>query len=245
MTDGAFNTEWADQVLVWWIEKGEEAVVRNEVYGWPGPKMDELWLREHQTRAVMARLLGRAQEPLLTPIGGSSTGILVQPGLDRVKRALGVLRTQEETRANMGSTAPRMAADALHPVIWDAASKLWNDGHHGQAVQRAATFLNAHVQDLVGRHDVSDAGLMLQAFSLNPPEPGRPRLRWPGDDDDLTVKAMRGGILNFAQGCFQAIRNPTTHSTDDLPRQEALEQLATLSTLARWIDGCEVVPADE
>jgi hypothetical protein len=40
-----------------------------------------------------------------------------------------------------------------------------------------------------------------------------------------------------------AIRNPATHSTDDLAEQEALEQLAVLSTLARWIDGCELVEA--
>jgi hypothetical protein len=33
-------------------------------------------------------------------------------------------------------------------------------------------------------------------------------------------------------------RNPATHSTDELPRQETLEPLATLSILARWIDRC-------
>ena len=38
-----------------------------------------------------------------------------------------------------------------------------------------------------------------------------------------------------------AIRNPATHSTSDASAQEALEQLAILSTLARWIDQCELV----
>jgi len=92
-----------------------------------------------------------------------------------------------------------------------------------------------------GRHDVSDVTLMAQAFSLSAPEPGKPRLRWPGDDDNLTVKAMRIGILNVAQGVYSAIRNPAIHGTGELPRQVAFEQLATLSTLARWIDGCELV----
>ncbi|GAA3771070.1 hypothetical protein GCM10022240_24080 [Microbacterium kribbense] len=157
--------------------------------------------------------------------------------------ALGKLRTDAETRAILGNDAPTMAADALHPLIWDAASKHWNVGHYSAAVQRAATTLNAEVQDRVGRHDVSDAGLMQQTFCLESPQAERPRLRWAGEDSDLTVKAMRQGILNMSQGVFSAIRNPATHSTDDMARQEALEQLATLSILARWIHRCELVTA--
>ena len=143
----------------------------------------------------------------------------------------------------IGSNAPTMKADALHPLVWDAASKRWDSGHYSDAVQRAATFLNAHVQDITGRTDVSDNDLMSQTFSLSAPQPDKPRLRWPGDDSNLTVKAMRVGILNMSQGVFSAIRNPATHSTEDMERQEALEQLATLSILARWIDRCELVRA--
>lgn len=82
---------------------------------------------------------------------------------------------------------------------------------------------------------------MAQVFSLNPAEVGKPRLRWPGDDVDLTVKAMRSGMLQFSQGCFMAIRNPATHGTNEATAQEALEQLAVLSTLARWVDHCELI----
>ncbi|WP_353953723.1 TIGR02391 family protein [Knoellia sp. S7-12] len=103
--------------------------------------------------------------------------------------------------------------------------------------------LNAHAHDLTGRRDVSDSGLMAQVFSLSPPEPGKPRLRWPGDDSDLNVKAMRTGLLQFSQGCFMAIRNPMTHSTDENVEQKALEQLAVLSMLARWIEEWELVEA--
>jgi hypothetical protein len=161
-----------------------------------------------------------------------------------IAKALGVLRHRAEILAYLDPVGPAMPADGLHPIVWSSASKLWEDGHYGLAVQRAATFLNAHVQDKTGRRDLSDSGLMGQAFSLSAPEVGKPRLRWPGNDTDQTVKSMRGGILSFAQGVYMAIRNPTTHGTDDLPRQVALEQLATLSTLARWIDGCEVVVVD-
>lgn len=47
----------------------------------------------------------------------------------------------------------------------------------------------------------------------------------------------------MAQGVFAVIRNPATQSTDELPQQEALEQLATLSILTRWNDCCELVAA--
>ena len=44
-------------------------------------------------------------------------------------------------------------------------------------------------------------------------------------------------------GCAQGIRNPQAHPSSDLTEQEALEQLAALSVLARWVDECEVVNA--
>lgn len=201
--------------------------------------------RELQTRRVIGVVLGLSKvDALVRPMPGGHNFVELQSGLDLARRALGKLATEAETaRYITGSSAPTMAADSLHPLIWETASKLWHDGHQASAVQRAATFLNAHVQDLTGRRDVSDSTLMAQVFSSNAPEVGKPRLRWPGDDTDLTVKAMRTGLSQFGQGCFMAIRNPATHSTEDLAAQEALEQLAILSTLARWIDGCELVEA--
>ncbi|WP_240431425.1 TIGR02391 family protein, partial [Mycobacterium kyogaense] len=105
----------------------------------------------------------------------------------------------------------------------------------------AATALSGVVKDRTGRYELGDGELVAQAFSPSPAQEGKPRLRWPGKDDDLTVKSMRVGMLNMAQGVFSAIRNVATHTTDELPKQEALEQLATLSILARWIDKCELV----
>lgn len=230
---------WAKEVLEWWRDSAQ--AILSPGYGFATKaKADLLRAREHQTRVVVQRVLGSEKLPTLMVATSNAKFVHLSAGIDLVLYALGVLATQDETRAHMGTAAPVMAADGLHPTVWDAAAKLWSDGHYGQAVQRAATFLNAHVQDLIGRHDVSDAGLMQQAFSLAAPEVGKPRLRWPGEDDNLTVKAMRSGILNFSQGCFMAIRNPATHGSDERARHVWLEQLATLSTLARWIDECDV-----
>ncbi len=236
------DDEWAIGVLEWWIDNAPRAVHAGYSFGSRGSDIDKLREREDQTRRVVARVLGAKSLPtLLRPL---SSHVEILSGVDTCKYALGKLRTQAETRAKLGSSAPAMSADALHPLVWDAASGRWGAGHYSDAVQRAATFLNANVQDLTGRRDVSDSELMREAFSLSDPAPAKPRLWWPGDSADLTVKSMRVGILNMAQGVFSAIRNPATHSTDDMERQEALEQLATLSILARWIDRCELVRAE-
>ncbi|MFI2365389.1 TIGR02391 family protein [Promicromonospora sp. NPDC019610] len=246
-TDGETDWQWARKVLVTWLNTARTASSMNSnALAPPGEHVDALWERQDQVAAILRRLNGNdADVTLLEPrVGSRHRFFSVERGTRTIQAAIGKIDTMDETTARLGTDAPRMPADAMHPVVWGAASRLWNDGHYGAAVQRAATFVNAEIQDKVGRHDVSDVALIRETFTTTrPPEVGKPRLRWPGKDDNLTVKAMREGIFSFAVGCFLAIRNPTTHGVDDLPRQEALEQLATLSTLARWIDGCELVTA--
>jgi len=247
--DGEIDWQWAREVLVKWLNTARLASsMNNHALAPLGERVDTLWERQDQVAAILRRLNGDdADVTLLEPRMSSSRGRLVsvERGTWTIQAAIGKIDTMAETAARLGTDAPRMPADAMHPVVWSAASRLWNDGHYSAAVQRAATFVNAEIQDKVGRHDVSDAALIRETFTTRPPEVGKPRLRWPGMDDNLTVKAMREGIFSFAVGCFLAIRNPTTHGVDDVARQVALEQLATLSTLARWIDGCELVTAPD
>ncbi len=66
-------------------------------------------------------------------------------------------------------------------------------------------------------------------------------LRWPGSDDDLSVRSMRDGLRQYAPGVQMAIRNLATHGAEELAVQPALERLAALSLLVRWVDQCEVV----
>jgi len=245
------DTEKVIELLEWWSKTADSARGtsysngRTTTYSFISAghmSFPVLRDKEDQVRRVLKHVLGLSSLP---EILGTRDGRFyeVVGGIELATYALGRLRNDAETRAMIGSNAPTMKADALHPLVWDAASKRWDSGHYSDAVQRAATFLNAHVQDITGRTDVSDNDLMSQTFSLSAPQPDKPRLRWPGDDSNLTVKAMRVGILNMSQGVFSAIRNPATHSTEDMERQEALEQLATLSILARWIDRCELVRA--
>lgn len=239
-------------VLEWWVTTASSARAANPsrydrvpFHTWAylnNRHVPELRAREDQTAHVIQRVLGLESLPVLIPtIDHEAVG--VQAGIDAAERALGVIRTRAETLTKLGSNAPTMSADALHPLVWDAASKRWDSEHYSDAVQRAATALSGHVKDQTGRYELNDSQVMLQAFSLDPAQPDRPRLRWPGQDDDLTVKSMREGILYMARGVFAAVRNPASHTIDEMPRQEALEQLATLSILARWVERCELVEA--
>ncbi|AYG03426.1 TIGR02391 family protein [Gryllotalpicola protaetiae] len=242
---------WVIERLQWWIKTARKARRTswssnrgNQVYGFmydSSPHYNELRAASAQTHAIICRVLGRNNIPDL--IRRADDAYWVDVGIEYAEHALAVMQTRAETQARLGTSAPTMKADALHPLIWDAASKRWESAHYSDAVQRAATALSGLVKDRTSRYELGDKDLMSQAFSLAAPQPGKPRLRWPGSDEDLTVIAMRQGILNLAQGAFSAIRNPATHTTDELPMQEALEQLATLSILTRWIDRCELQEA--
>lgn len=97
--------------------------------------------------------------------------------------------------------------------------------------------LNAETQNKRGGRDLSETALFQMAFSADEPTPTRPRRRSPSDDGRKTALSIRRGIMAFAEGCFAAIRNPTSHDVqDEVPEHEALEQLATFSVLARWVD---------
>ena len=143
--------------------------------------------------------------------------------------------------------SPRITASSLHHLIWQAAETQWTLGQRHEVVLAAAKAVNSQLQAKVSRRDVSDADLVRQAFSDKPPEPAKPRLRFNAIDDDQTRESVRGGALEFGAGCFRAIRNPVGHRPNDeieMTEQEALERLAALSLLARFIDEADVEIAE-
>ncbi len=75
-------------------------------------------------------------------------------------------------------------------------------------------------------------------FSKDAPKPGQPRLRLMVDDGSDTFRSLQRGAAAFTEGCYAGIRNPNSHEDGlpELPQHEALEQLAALSVLARWVD---------
>ncbi|MGW0019930.1 TIGR02391 family protein [Rhodococcus sp. NPDC003382] len=159
-------------------------------------------------------------------------------------RAREALVRAEEVRENLGENAPELSAAELHPWIWEGAKSLWQSGHYREAVGGAIRKLNAETQNKVGRRDVSETDLFKQVFSTDEPKPGKSRLRRMKDDGSDTYKSVQRGVMTFAEGVFAGIRNPLSHEVDqELSEQEALEYLAALSVLARWVDESDVEAA--
>jgi Protein of unknown function (Hypoth_ymh) len=162
----------------------------------------------------------------------------------RASRQLaGLLDSVEETERILGPVGPKLAATSLHPWIWNAAVSLWDDGHRREAVQAAASALFDH--HLPAKLGVptrpSSKDLIAQAFSTNPPTAGNPRLRlhdYPDPSPSWT--SQHEGAQFFGMGCAQLVRNLVTHGAQP-DEQTALEQLASLSLLARLIERAKTV----
>jgi hypothetical protein len=145
----------------------------------------------------------------------------------------------ESVRPARGGAPPMPNADQLHPSVWKAAAPQWAARHLHDAIMAASKAVNAMLQAKIGRSDIAEVALVQEAFSKNPPAPGRPRLRFPTIEDDKTRESQTQGSLSFGVGCFQAIRNPVGHLPDErytLTEQDALERLASMSLFARWIE---------
>lgn len=105
----------------------------------------------------------------------------------------------------------------------------------------AAKAVNAQTQAKLSRRDLSDGRLFGDAFTITPPVAGKPRLRLMPNDSSDTFKSRHEGAASFARGLYSAIRNPIAHEVDEeLDENEALEQLAAFSILARWVDAAAV-----
>lgn len=160
-------------------------------------------------------------------------------------RAIAALERDSELREKLGDTAPRLSAGEFHPWIWSGASSLWQSGHYREAVEVAIRKLNAETQNKIGRRDISGVDLFNQAFNDKDPQSGKPRLWRMKNDQSDTFKSMQRGARAFAEGIFAGIRNPFAHEAEgEICRQEALEYLAALSVLARWVDESEIVSSD-
>ncbi|MDB6426200.1 TIGR02391 family protein [Curtobacterium sp. 20TX0008] len=160
---------------------------------------------------------------------------------EAAQRAVVEIESRALLAEKLGDNAPNLNAGGLHPWVWESAKSLWQSGHFREAVRAAAVKINAETQNKLDRRDLSEAALIQFAFSNDAPSPGKARLRPTGDDGGRTALSLRRGIAAYAEGCFAAIRNPLSHDEGDLPEQEALELLAALSVLARWIDRSTVV----
>jgi hypothetical protein len=165
---------------------------------------------------------------------------------DWAARGIAALNREEELREKLGENAPSIDASKLHPWIWEGAKSLWQSGHYGEAVMAAARKLNAETQNKLGRRDLGETKLFQEAFSTNPPDGGKRRLRLALADGSAGFKDRQAGAMQLAGGLYTGLRNIGSHEvTDELPEHEALEQLAAFSVLARMVERASVETLSE
>ncbi|WP_087013989.1 TIGR02391 family protein [Leucobacter sp. 7(1)] len=151
--------------------------------------------------------------------------------------ARSLLLHQSEIDELLGEAAPDISAANLHPWIWIGAKSLWQSAHYREAVEGSIKKLNAEAQNKVGRRDLSETKLFQESFSPADAKTNKARLRRMRPEDSDTYRSVQRGAMAFAEGVFAGIRNPLSHEADqELSEQVALEYLAALSVLARWVD---------
>lgn len=194
----------------------------------------------HVIETILDRVLPRWR----TTCSADPTGRW-QQHWEATKRAIAQLQSEEELRENLGDNAPTLDAGRLHHWVWEGAKPMWESEQYSQAVVDALKKVNAEAQRKVSRRDATETDLFNQLFSLDDAKPGRPRLRLMDNDRSDTYGSVHRGARALAEGLFAGVRNPHSHEVADTPAEEqhALEQLAAVSVLARWVDGADVVKA--
>ena len=177
----------------------------------------------------------------------------VPPGFRRQReinlRLQGPIRAQGYGAVMAAALAERCDATVLrvvdmHPWVAEPAEPLFKDGHWFVAVTAAADNVRAQWKLILG----ADTNDLPSAFSPNDPKEGQPRMRFAYYDrerDEKTWNNAHEGVMHFARGCMMRIRNlhkyqPTGQS---ISPGLAMETLAALSRLARWITDAKVVRA--
>lgn len=157
-------------------------------------------------------------------------------------RLVALLKNYEDLEALARSSSPGVSVESLHRWVWSAASSFWSDGHYRAGVHAAAAQVELHLQTKLDRHDISGAALFRQAFSLDPPQVGRPRLRFSEfREGSERFKSIHEGSGSFCAGFIQAFRNTAAHDPlRPLSADIAIEQLTGLSLIARIIGSADV-----
>ena len=148
-------------------------------------------------------------------------------------KLIGIIDRRTKHNKILGPEGPALVAESLHPWIWDAAMKLWTDGHYKQAVDNAWNNLVKHTQNKTGSKSTGTK-LYSNLFTCGPND-NRPLGFCKISKETEDWKSAHQGAHHYGMGCALRIRNLTAHTTDELDEQKALEYLAALSVLARWV----------
>ena len=236
--------------LKWAVRQVEEAALAAE--RWLTTRITQREEKDDRRREFSQRL--GTSLPIMERLTPDRARIITrltdgQAIADNLRMAVEELRVLPEVERRLGPKGPQLAAAHLHPTVWGACLSLWDSRHYRQAAITAAQAVNAQLQNKLGRRDVSERDAAAQAFSLDEPKEGQPRLRFvsidKGSEPD-TWESRHSGARFLGMGLFAGVRNVLSHGD---PREEiepdtSLEYLAAFSVLARWIDDAQRIEAE-
>jgi RimJ/RimL family protein N-acetyltransferase len=140
---------------------------------------------------------------------GVDSGWGYSRAIDTCEEIIGHLLGEARRQAILGPQGPKLAAATMHRWVWDSASELWSNGHPREAVQAAATFLfDVQLPAKLAAPPGNPRELVNQAFSCEPPQPGKPRLRIPGFVEGTPAfNDVHDGAKLLGLACIAGIRN--------------------------------------
>jgi hypothetical protein len=159
--------------------------------------------------------------------------------VDACEEILGRLKLAEEEAQIFGVKGPQLSATMMHPWVWEEAAPRWDARFFRDAVQAAATrIFDVELPKKLQVQPTSNPADLFAAFAPDRKSGVVLRVTDIASNDASWASVHRGTML-IGQGCVAAIRNPRTHRLAIKEDQVALEELATLSLLARWIDDAD------
>lgn len=176
-----------------------------------------------------------------TYVLGASNAAEAVLQMKAAKTAIAMLEAQLTLFTSAPPLGPAINVAGLHPWVAGVAASLWEGGHHRQAVEDACRTIEVRLRAKLGIDGDTLTNLVTNAFTPNPAKSGETRLRFTQFKEGTTDWTnAHEGAMAFGRGCAMRIRNMYTHGQEP-SEQEALESLAALSLLARWVDDAQVV----
>ncbi|MDE0132973.1 MAG: hypothetical protein OXQ32_12015 [bacterium] len=156
--------------------------------------------------------------------------------------------------AERGDDSTFLRVVDLHPWVAEPAETLSLDNHWGEAVKAASDNVRTQWRSVLQLGSVTPEGKremnLWDSFSPSPASSGAPRLRFACFDRNRDRQEWSNahlGARSFAEGCMMRIRNLYKYhraAQGSNNSGTAIENLAALSRLARWITDAEVVRAE-
>lgn len=205
-------------------------VIRNEPLLWMGGRDEETgsWQRDISPTILKFAQVKNAEDYLTV-----QAMLLQQNAAAQSNFALSILeptaRKALDALGQAGTEPPVLRVDDLHPLIANACRELFAGGHFHHGVNAALAALRDLVRAKSGHYDLDGTDLMGAALGARPP------LIEAGDPNTETGQNIQRGVHFLAQGVMAGIRNPLTHETAELELQQAMEMVAIISLVARWI----------